>query len=58
MMLKARYNRITIVEETAEQFVTEEFAMTLARGKPPETKYFYSGPLFQLVNFFLSGGTM
>ena len=37
-MLKARDNKITIVEETAEQFVTEEFAMTLALGKPPERK--------------------
>ena len=37
-MLKARYNKITIVEETAEQLVSEEFAMTLALGKPPETK--------------------
>ena len=41
MMLKAKYNKITIVEETAEQFVTEEFAMTLALGKPPGTKSFY-----------------
>lgn len=40
-MLKARYNKITIVEETAEQFVTEEFAMTLALGKPPETRSYY-----------------
>ena len=40
MMLKAKYNKITIVEETAEQIVTEEFAMTLALGKPPETKSF------------------
>ena len=38
MGLKAKYNKITIVEEIAEQFVTEEFAMTLALGKPPETK--------------------
>ena len=40
MILKARYNKITIV--AAEQFGTEEFAMTLALGKPPETKSFYS----------------
>ena len=42
MMLKAKYNKITINEEIAEQFATEEFAMTLALGKPPETKSFYS----------------
>ena len=42
MILKARYNKITIVEETAEQFGGEQFAMTLALGKPPETKSFYS----------------
>ena len=42
MMLKAKYNKITINEEIAEQFATEEFAMTLALGKPPETKSIYS----------------
>ena len=54
-MLKARYNKITIVEETAEQFVTEEFAMTLALGKPPETKSSGLMPSFPIyVNLFLS----
>ena len=39
-MLKATNNKITMVELTDDEIFTVKFAMTLARGRPPERKSF------------------
>ena len=39
-MLKATNNKITMVELTDDEIFTVKFAMTLARGSPPERKSF------------------
>ena len=39
-MLKATNNKITMVELNDDEIFTVKFAMTLARGSPPERKSF------------------